>query len=257
MAHCLNVYAVASLADPKEMAGDVAVVIDVLRAATSIVSALDAGAKGVIPVLEVDEAVALAKRLPDGEALLGGERGGLPIDGFDLGNSPGQYVRDVVGGKTVVFTTTNGTSAIHRARRARRVLIAAFVNATAVADALLGQERIHLICSGTQGQYSDDDVLLAGMLVDRIDRQGGAIYELNAQAITARETWLHRFPLPQALGGEPLDPERLADQLRGSLAGKRLAALGLEDDILRAARLDCSSSVPELHAEEDCIRLAR
>lgn len=256
MSHLLNVYALPKLVDPEELAGGTVVVIDVLRASTTIVYALEAGANEVLPCQEVEEARAVAGRLPGDGVLLGGERGGLPIHGFDLGNSPREYLADRVGGKTLVFTTTNGTRAILRARQADRVLIGAFVNATAVLEQLVGQQQIHLLCAGTRGQIGRDDVLMAGMLVDRILRQGDLIWEQNAQAVTARETWLHAFALPRAIEAEPLEPPRLAGQLRDSVGGKNLIAIGLEDDILAAAQIDRFGSVPELDRESMCIRLS-
>ena len=160
-------------------------------------------------------------------------------------------------GKLVVFTTTNGTRAILRARQADRVLIGAFVNAAAVVGRLLGQQQIHLLCAGTRGQIGRDDVLLAGMLVDRILRQGGLIYEQNAQAITARETWLQAFAVPQATGAEPLQPQQLAEQLRDSDGGQNLIRIGLEDDILAAARIDQFRGVPELDLASGRIRMTQ
>ena len=238
MKSILNVYALPRYVEPEELAGGTAIVIDVLRAATTIAYALDAGATEVIPCLEVSDALALAERFDDDEIVLGGEREGLPIDGFQLGNSPEEYSADRVGGKKVIFTTTNGTRAMNHARRANRIFVAAFVNASATVAKLLEREKIHIICAGANGRVTEDDVLLAGMLVDRIQRQSGDVYQQNAQAITAREFWLGAFAVPQALGAEPLEPERLADQLRRSLSGRKLVAIGLDDDILAAAQID-------------------
>jgi 2-phosphosulfolactate phosphatase len=251
----LNVHALPKLVDPAELAGDTAVVIDVLRASTTIVAALAAGAREVIPCEEVDDARALAKSLAAEEPLLGGERGGLPIDGFDLGNSPGEYVPETVAGRTIVFTTTNGTRALARCRRAGRVLVAAFVNASAVLARLAGAERIHLVCAGTEGQMSYDDVLLAGLLVERLKERGDVPYRLNAQAVTAGETWKHSLALPIALGAEPLPPELLAAKLSETLGGQSLMALGLEADILAAAEMDRYNLVPEL--DPDTMRVRR
>src|SRR3989339_400165 len=144
------------------LAGATVVVIDVLRASTTIIHALNAGAAEIIPCGEVEQARALAADFPREEVVLGGERGGLPIDGFDLGNSPSEYTPDRVAGRTIVFTTTNGTRAMMRCRKAGRVLIGAFVNASAVAEQLVGCERISLLCAGTEGEYSRDDILMAG-----------------------------------------------------------------------------------------------
>src|SRR5206468_7302445 len=106
--------------------GGVAVVVDVLRATTVMVHALAAGCEAVIPCREIDEAKQIAARLPPGTALLGGERGGLPIPGFHLGNSPGEFTSEVCKGKTLVMTTTNGTRAILASLEAKRVYIASF-----------------------------------------------------------------------------------------------------------------------------------
>ena len=255
----LNVYGLPTAVTPEEMAGGTVVVIDVLRASTTIVHALEAGAIEVIPCQEVDDARAVAARLPRESVVLGGERKGLPIDGFDLGNSPTDYVPAIVGGRTVVFTTTNGTRAMEQCRLAKRVLIGAFVNASAVLEQLAGQEQVHLLCAGTGGRYGRDDVLMAGLLVERLQRQGGVQgalpYRLNAQAVTARESWISSFAPPLALGAEPVDPELLAAQLRETIGGRNLTAVGLEADILTAARLDRFPSVPELDPQTFRIRL--
>ncbi|MFH1921028.1 MAG: 2-phosphosulfolactate phosphatase [Planctomycetota bacterium] len=256
MTPILNVYALPRFAAPADLAGGTAVVIDVLRASTTIVHALEAGAKEVIPCLEVEDARAAAAELAPGEAVLGGERQGLPIDGFDLGNSPTEYTPDRVDGKTVVFTTTNGTQAMFECRPAARVLIGAFANASAVCRQLAGIEQIHLVCAGTQGEFSRDDVLLAGLLIERILTQGVVNYQLNVQALTARENWRSSFALPLVLGAEPLKAEVLAGELQKSPGGRNLTAVGLEADILTAAQIDRFDGVPELDTRTFRIRPA-
>ncbi len=255
MTRILNVHALPKLVDPRELARGTVVVIDVLRATTTIVYALEAGAREIVPCPDVEEAWQLARQFPDGEVLLGGERGGLPIKGFDLGNSPEEYAPPKVRGKLIVFTTTNGTQAIGHARLAGQVLIGAFVNASAVVRELLQEDCIHLLCAGTEGQFGEDDLLLAGMLVDRLVRVAGMVYRQNAQAVTAREFWLGRFALPHSLGAEPLVPERLAAVLRRSLGGRKLVALGLEADVLAAAHIDRYQAVPYWDPRTGRIRL--
>ena len=148
----INVHALPTLVTPDEIAGGVVVVIDVLRATTTIIHALEAGAVEVIPCLEVDEARAIAATMPRSEFVLGGERGGLQIEGFDLGNSPLEYEPEAVEGRTVIFTTTNGTRAMHQCRLAERALLGAFVNASAVVDQVAECPRVHLLCSGSGGK---------------------------------------------------------------------------------------------------------
>jgi len=251
----LNVYALPRLVAPEELAGSTVVVIDVLRASTTIVHALAAGAREVIPCTEVEEARRIAADFAPGEAVLGGERSGVRIDGFDLGNSPSEYTRQTVGGRTLVFTTTNGTRAMAVCRQADRVLIGAFVNARAVCDRLAEAERIALLCSGTRGEIGRDDVLLGGLLVERLQRRKGPTCQRNVQAIIARENWASSFAVPIALGAEPMDPELLARELRTSPGGQNLLAIGLDDDILTAAQTDRFDCVPEL--DPQTMRISR
>ena len=257
MPRILNVFALPRFADPKELVGGTVVVIDVLRSSTTIAYALEAGALEVIPCAEVDEARAIAASLPPGEFVLGGERAGVAIEGFDLDNSPEHYTAERVRGKTVIFSSTNGTRAMTHSRSARRILIGAFSNVSAICSQLLAEDQIHLMCSGTDGQFSEDDILLAGMLAERLQRSGGGMaYQENVQSLAARELWKHWFALPQALGAEPLEPERLAEALYESPGGRNLAALGFDEDILAAAQIDQFQGVPELDPKTFRIHLA-
>jgi 2-phosphosulfolactate phosphatase len=242
----LNVYALPTLAEPADLAGGTAVIVDVLRATTTIIHALAAGAKEVIPCVEVDEARRTASRFPPDQVVLGGERGGIAVQGFDLGNSPQDYTPERLCGKTLVITTTNGTRAMARAQAAAEIILSAFVNASAVCRRLQGRSSIHILCAGTDGQFSDDDILLAGLLVDRFQRCDAQGFRLNAQAITAQETWLTRFPLPLALAAETIEPQRLAKALTDTPGGWNLTALGFDEDILAAAQIDRFDTVPEL-----------
>src|SRR5207244_4002267 len=140
---------VPSLLDPKQLSGSVAVVIDVLRATTSIVYGLAAGCTEVRPCAEIDEAKALAATFPKRRALLAGERQGKQIPGFDLGNSPREFTAKKCKDKTLILTTTNGTRAIARALAAERLLIAGFVNFSAVCEQLGHDARpVHIVCAG-------------------------------------------------------------------------------------------------------------
>ncbi len=242
----LSVYELPTQFDPVELAGTTAVVIDVLRATTSILYALDAGAAEVIPCLEIDDALRAAADYPRSRVVLGGERGGLRIEGFDLGNSPLEYAAPAVAGKTVVMTTTNGTRAMARCRAADEVLVGAFVNAGALADRLASRQRIALVCAGSDDDVTRDDVLFAGLLVDRLQRGSRNAYRLNVHAIDARQCWIDAIPRSMASGGEKIPPGVLADQLRKSLAGQKLVAIGMEDDLYAAAQLDRFQLVPQL-----------
>jgi 2-phosphosulfolactate phosphatase len=242
----LNVYALPQYVDPKEFVDSTAVVIDVLRAATTIVYALEAGASEIVPCLDVRDALAFATKRDADDFILGGERDGVAIDGFHLGNSPEEYTPDRVSGKTILFTTTNGTRAMVHARAADEIFIGAFVNAEAVVEKLLDSEKICILCAGTDGRVSEDDVLLAGLLVERLQQQCGMDFRQNAQAITAREFWLNAFALPHTVGAEPLVADRLADRLRKSQGAQNLIALGLDEDILAASYIDRFDIAPRL-----------
>src|SRR5882757_4256142 len=124
----INVYNLPNQVAESDLADSAVIVIDLLRATTTICFALAAGAREVVPFREIDEARAAAKQAGREQVLLGGERGGVLIEGFDLGNSPAEFTPERVAGKSVYITTTNGTWALHHARLARRVLVGSVVN---------------------------------------------------------------------------------------------------------------------------------
>jgi 2-phosphosulfolactate phosphatase len=256
MPHRLAVYDLPSFVSPVELAGKTVVVIDVLRATTTIAHALEAGAIEVRPCLEIEDAQTLAAAMPEGTYVLGGERGGLPIPGFHFGNGPGEYTPESVGGKTVVFTTTNGTRAMMQCREAARVFLAAFVSVSAVVEQLAGESEVHIICAGSGGEVTLDDVLLAGLLVARLERRGGmADCQRNAAATAARDGWIAAFPASATDPDKPVAPEMLAAELRKGKAGQRLVSIGLASDILAASQIDRFRSVAELDPKTLRIRL--
>jgi 2-phosphosulfolactate phosphatase len=240
MKRSLRVHLLPALLEPGELAGGVAVVIDVLRATTTMIHALAAGASRVVPCGEIDEARQIAAGLPAGTTLLGGERGGLRIPGFDLGNSPAEYAPAIVAGKTIVMTTTNGTRALLRVREARRVLVAAFANLNAVVGFLVAETGpIHIVCAGTDGAVTLEDVLCAGCIVEGLQR---AVSDLDltddsaALALNLSETRASHY-------------DRFLAVLRAGRGGGNLIENGLEDDISVAARWDVADLVPELSRE--------
>jgi 2-phosphosulfolactate phosphatase len=240
----IDVYLLPTLVEQEELAGRTCVVIDVLRATTTIVHALAAGATQVIPCLEVDEARRAAAEVGS-SAVLGGERAGGKIAGFDLGNSPAEYTRSTVGGKALVFTTTNGTRALARCKAAKRVLIGAFVNFSAICSELAAAESVALICGGTDGEVTREDALLAGAIVVELARSGSTT--LNDQAELAADAWRTavRFLTDRPLGMT----------LRDSRGGRNLIGIGHENDIDLAAQLDRFDIVPELDLAAWRIRL--
>jgi len=224
---------------PQELAGGVVVVIDILRASTTIIAALAAGAKEVVPCLEVSDAMEAAAR-QQGPVVLGGERGGVKIAGFALGNSPAEYTPASVGGKTVVFTTTNGTRALMQCLAASRVLIGAFVNLSAVVRQLVSATKIHLLCAGTDGHITREDVLFAGAVADALQQRANHVFQCNDEAQIAVEAWRGAF------ASQPADAKSLAPLLCASRGGINLIELGYKGDIDLAAQIDKLAIVPRL-----------
>jgi 2-phosphosulfolactate phosphatase len=209
--------------------GGVAVVIDVLRATSVMVQALASGCQQIFPCGEVQEARDLAASLTSGTAILAGERHGLPIEGFDLGNSPDDFTPERCRGRTLVMTTTNGTRAILASLGAETIWVASFGNRAAVLKALRDEDRpIHLVCSGTEGQVSLEDTLLAGALVDGLGRETCAC---DDTALIAQAAW-------RSLTRGDVGPGVLATALKRGKGGRRVVEIGLEADLLAASRID-------------------
>jgi 2-phosphosulfolactate phosphatase len=220
--------------------GGVAVVIDVLRATTMIVHALVAGCTEVIPVSEVEEARQIAAALPVGSALLAGERQGVPIDGFNLGNSPDECTPARCRGKTMVITTTNGTRALLACRNAERVFLGSFVNFAATWRRLIVESKpIHFVCAGTDGRISYEDTLAAGAFAKQLRDQGRALG--NDEAEIAAGLWTSvrgSIGLSAGQHNPVADASSLASYLTRGRGGRRVVELGLSDDIAAAAWLD-------------------
>lgn len=255
----LNVHLLPELVPTDEQSESTVVVIDVLRATTTMLYALSAGAAAIVPCLEIDEAQRRAAELRSNEKiLLGGERGGLRIEGFDLGNSPAEYTPDVVADTTLVMTTTNGTKALQACSAAQQIYIGAFANVSALAIKLAAVPRIDLVCAGTRGQITRDDTLLAGLLVEKLRRRSPTPCELNDQAALSRDAWLGLgSPLAElAVGGHPrkLDKnsivEHLADVLAHTQGGRDLEAIGLAStDLPLAATVDHFELTPRFDSQ--------
>jgi 2-phosphosulfolactate phosphatase len=234
----LNVHFLPELVAAERLAGSCCVVIDVLRAMTTVVYALAAGARAVIPCSTIEDAQRRAAALPAGQAVLGGERGGLPIAGFHFGNSPGEYTAATVSGKTVVLTTTNGTNALLHCRQSAQILIGAFANLSAVCSILSRSPTVDLVCAGTDGQITHDDALVAGAIVARLSHE--APRRLNDQAALAENAWQK---LVAEASGAALAPQLVA-ALRDSRGGRNLIQIGMAGDIELAAAMDRFTIVP-------------
>jgi len=199
-------------------------VIDVIRATSTIVTALAHGALSVLPMADVADAFAVKARDP--AALLAGERGGKPLPGFDLGNAPGDFTAERVAQRRIILTTTNGTQALAACAGARAVMTASLLNLEAVATRLreLGPPWI-IVCAGFEGSFGLDDAIVAGALAEAL----GQDHALVSLYRSVRKD--------------------LAGTLLRSQAGQELVQAGLEKDVPFCAQLNLYSIVPTLGAD--------
>ncbi len=149
----------------------IVVVIDVLRATSVMITALQNGAKEIIPFISVKDAKQKAAELVPGSYLLCGERDAKKIEGFDLGNSPLEFTREVIENKTLIITTTNGTKALNACIKARKIYIGGFLNLDALVEKIKDQDEVVLVCSGTKGKFSLDDGMCAAAIIDGLSKQ--------------------------------------------------------------------------------------
>ena len=218
--------------DPNLLSNRVIVVIDVLRATSVIVHAMSQGAREIIPVATVEEAFQMAKVFPIGSILLGGERESKKIPGFDLGNSPREYVEERVNEKKLILTTTNGTRAFHLVPSGKEILVGSFFNIGAVARRCLELDRDLLIfLSGDEGSLSLEDSLCGGMLIDLIVKEKKRSVSLT-DASQCAQILYQRFEA-NLLGAFQL-----------SNHGKGLIQQGFEDDLIYCAQIDITDVIP-------------
>ena len=215
------------------LAGTTAVVIDAIRATTTIVTALAAGATEVVAFATEEEVLAEAARRPAGSAVTCGERLGRKLEGLDLNNSPSVMTPDRVAGRSLLLTTTNGTGAIFAAMPAEAVLVAALANRRAVARrcAALGR-RIVFVSAGTVGTVSCEDALVPGAVLEALaETPAGAAFTLEDSAMVALSAW-------RGAG------DRLAETFAGTWGGAFTRRLGLEADLEGCLQVDTTDVVP-------------
>lgn len=215
--------------DEAAVKGKTVAIVDVLRACTTIAHALTSGCDRIIPVESVEAATNLTASLDKKVTLLGGEKEGRRIDGFNLGNSPLEYTPELVKGKTIIMATTNGTKAMWKSQAAKEILIASFVNASAVVDHVRKTGgSVTLVCAGKQGRFAMEDAACAGMLIDRLADDE---VDLSDGATAARALYrMHQESI-----------ERL---LRECEHGRYLASIGFEGDIEVCSRVDSLKILP-------------
>ena len=227
----LEVCLTPALLDLYAIEDSIVVVIDILRATSSIVYGIDNGATSIIPVAQVEDCLNYA----DQGYLLAAERNGEVVEGYDFGNSPFSYTRSKVGGKTVVLTTTNGTKALHLARsRAYQVVIGSFLNLEALCSWLKSQNKnVLLLCAGWKDNFNLEDTLFAGAVVAELRKE---FTHFDDSSVAAEDLF-------------QLAKNDLRAYINKSSHSHRLAALNIEEDVKFCLQLNICSAIPVLQGE--------
>ncbi len=213
-----------------ELSGKLAVVVDILRASSTITTALANGAQSVIPVLTPEDAFNAYEQenTNDDSVLLCGERHGKAVKGFHLGNSPTEYLSEIVSGKKLIFTTTNGTRALNVCSDADELLVGSFLNSGVLCDYLADAKRdIIIVCSGKQGSICIEDMVFAGLCVSR----------LKPRTMPTDATMIASLLYEHYRGNIP-------KMLRSCEHGAFLASIGLAADLDFCAQLDVVETIP-------------
>jgi 2-phosphosulfolactate phosphatase len=227
----VEVFLTSETVEEDDVKGRTVVVIDVLRACSTIVTALANGARAVLPVADMAEAGRIASNLDRSVYCLGGERDGTKIDGYDLGNSPRAYTREAVEGRDVILNTTNGTGALTRASAAEELLVGCFLNAERVIERLESTGRdVTIVCAGQAGRISLEDTLCAGLLLYRLwDGE-----EPDVTTDTAHVAFSQYLR----------DRRDVAQALRRSDNARRLAGLDAQADVQYCMKVDALPLLP-------------
>jgi 2-phosphosulfolactate phosphatase len=229
----IDIQLIPSPPKPYLLSDRMVVVIDVLRATSVMIHALSQGALEIIPVATVEEAFQMAKVFPREAILLGGERESKKIQGFDLGNSPREYTSEKVRGRKLILTTTNGTKAFHLVSSGREILAGSFFNIGAIARRCLDLDKDLLIFpSGDEGDFSLEDTVCGGMLVDLIAKTGQKPISLTDASYSA-QTLYKRFET------------NLLEAFHLSRHGNELMKRGFGDDLAYCAQIDMTDIVPQ------------
>ncbi|MCX2576020.1 2-phosphosulfolactate phosphatase [Pedobacter sandarakinus] len=220
--------ALINLYDIKE---SIVVVIDVLRATSSITYGIENGADAIIPVANVEDCL----NYSNSGYLLAAERNGEVVEGYDFGNSPFSYTKEKVGGKTVVLTTTNGTKALHLANKhAYQVVIGSFLNLDALCDYLASAQRnVLLLCAGWKDQFNLEDTLFAGAVVNKMRKN---FEHFDDASVAAEDLYT-------------LAKGNLRKYLHKSSHSHRLAQLNIENDVVFCLQQNVCTAIPVLKGE--------
>ncbi len=223
--------------DELELRGKNIVVIDVLRSSTTIAVALNNGAREIIPVESIENAVKISGSLFGDVTLRGGERNGKTIQGFNLGNSPLEYTEAMVKGKSIIFCTTNGSVAMHKSRFAQNLAIGSYVNISKVIDFIKEvKQDFLLICAGRANAFSNfslEDAVCAGMIVHKLAADKAVALELTDSALASQTLY-------KTYG------RSLLKMMKNTEHGRYLTEIGFLEDIKVAAAVDSYAILPVL-----------
>lgn len=232
MSQKLEVCLTPALLNLYDISNSIVVVIDVLRATSSITYGIDNGATAIIPVSQVEECQAYGAS----GFLLAAERNGEVVEGFDFGNSPFSYAKDKVEGKTIVLTTTNGTKAMHMAQKtARQVVIGSFLNLTSLCNYLRDAGKdVLLLCAGWKDNFNLEDTLFAGAVVNILRKD---FVQFDDASVAAEDMY-------------SLAKDDLRAYLKKSSHNHRLEKLNIEEDVKFCLQVDICEAIPVLVGEK-------
>lgn len=207
------------------------IVIDMLRATSVITTAMANGCKKLIPVITIEEALKISEGHRS-EYILAGERKALKIEGFDCSNSPLEFTKEVIKQKTIVMTTSNGTKAIKRCEGAKNIIIGAMINAAAVAKKIIDLDNdVVIVNAGTYGQFSMDDFICGGYIIDCVIRKCSSKVELSDIGTTAHYVYDNN--------------KDIISFVKNATHYKRIMELKLYEDLEYCCRKDITNVVPE------------
>ncbi|WP_231425890.1 MULTISPECIES: 2-phosphosulfolactate phosphatase [Pedobacter] len=220
-----------ALIDLYDIEQSIVVVIDILRATSSITYGIENGAEAIIPVANVEDCL----NYSDKGYLLAAERNGEVVAGYDFGNSPFSYTKEKVAGKTIVLTTTNGTKALHLAnRRAYQVVIGSFLNLDSLCEYLASQDKnVLLLCAGWKDQFNLEDTLFAGAIVNKLRKN---FEHFDDSSVAAEDLYA-------------IAKDDLRKYLHKSSHSHRLQQLNIEDDVVFCLQLNTCTAIPVLDGE--------
>ncbi len=211
------------------------VVIDVLRSSTTIVTALNNGAREIIPVASIESAAKVSGSLFGDVTLRGGERNGKMIEGFNLGNSPTEYTADTVKGKSIIFSTTNGSLAISKGKHAKLLVVTGFVNVSRTAEYIASMRRdFYILCAGNQNSFCIEDTVCAGMVLDKVQQ-------------LLKQNFISGDSANAALLLYKTYSKSILKMMQQSEHGKFLQDIGFGNDINICADVDSIPVLPVLH----------